>query len=124
MNVDQEEVFNRFVFLAKENYKKLNTREVKSANKIFEILYKECGAKLRSFPDQGERILMRLATHEVPAVRLHASYLLLPINEFTAMSTLSELYKMKIPWVSSSAKTTLDEWKRGTLDVNWFMKVG
>jgi hypothetical protein len=117
-----QDISIEFIRIAIEQEEKLAKGDVKIANKMHDLLYKKYARAIRALPDQGRAILEALADNQNPAVRIHAGYLLLPLNEKLAVLTLADLANANLPGISSASITTLSEWSAGRLDVEWFTK--
>jgi len=76
-------------------------------------------AKIKQFPDRGERFLRSLLDHDNDSVKGWAATYLLPLNQETATPVLEKL--MSAGGLESlSAKMVLKLWRAGTLElVNW-----
>lgn len=79
--------------------------------------------QIRRTADRGHSFLLRLLAHSDENVRLWSAAHLLPLEEKEALAELSRLATGAQSWVvRSSADVTETEWRKGTLDIDWFMK--
>jgi hypothetical protein len=94
------------------------------SNRVHKRLH-DVTRKLRAKSDRGLSALIVLLDHQHPSVRLWAAAHLLPLDENRALKALQEISSNSklYPWqLKTSAKTTIEEWKAGRLDADWFMK--
>jgi hypothetical protein len=96
--------------------------DIKGSNRAFDRLMK-LAATIRTMEDRGESILKMLITSKHEATRSTAAYLLLPVNPVLATDELENLAnRASNVFLLTSARTTLEEWSAGRLDVDWFIK--
>lgn len=78
---------------------------------------------IRKSSDKGRFFLSGLLKHNDENVRLWGASHLLPLEEENALAELRRLSRNATSWiVRSSAEVTEAEWRKGTLDIDWFMK--
>jgi len=117
-----EQLSIEFVDLCILQYEKMNSHLVKEANKAFDKIYR-IASKIRRTPDGGRDFLVKLVNHPHRNVRAHAAYLLFPIDQQLSIKTLKEIERNgEFAWEQINARTCIEEWKAGRLDVDWFLK--
>jgi hypothetical protein len=94
----------------------------KRANSAHDKIIKSIKS-IRGREDKGKSFLLSNLSHSDEGVRLWSASHLLPLDEFKALRELSKLSKSAASFfVRSSADVTEIEWRKGTLDIDWFMK--
>jgi hypothetical protein len=121
-HISGKEMFEQFTTYSVNKTKLQGEGDTKSANRNFDLLMM-LAAKIRRLEDGGSSILNELIVSHHESTRLHAAYLLIPINPDLATDELKKLAKTASDvFILSSARTTLEEWTAGRLDTDWFMK--
>lgn len=118
----EEELIKAFVEHATAHKDLFIEGDVKASNRAHDRLIK-VAVKFRQFPDRGEHMLRELIRSTNESVRGWAAYFMLTIDEKLAIRTMRDIARTT---QSASEKitcdTTLEEWKAGRLDVDWFLK--
>lgn len=79
--------------------------------------------EIRKQNDRGRSFLLEILKHTDENVRLWSASHLLPVEEKAALAELNNLARdANSRVVRSSADVTIAEWKKGTLDIDWFMR--
>ncbi|QIA24371.1 DUF2019 domain-containing protein [Mesorhizobium sp. AA22] len=100
----------------------LEDGNVRGSNAAFDHLIRAI-KKIRNRADRGRSFLLGLQTHSDENVRLWSAAHLLPLEEKIALAELKRLATSAKAWpVQSSAEVTAAEWRKGTLDIDWFMR--
>jgi hypothetical protein len=120
-DLSEQGIIKAFSDIAIAHHQLLLKRKIKAANELFDRNYWDFGRTFRSLPDKGKAALLALTWHEDPAVRAHAAFLLLPLDERQALKVLTDLAGKGLPWISTNAKITVEEWKAGRLDIEGFL---
>ncbi|MFK8252577.1 hypothetical protein [Ancylobacter terrae] len=94
---------------------------VKAANKAFDALYRQARL-MRSLPDRGLEMLLRLVLHPNRRVRTAAAYLMIPLDESRAIAILRAEAGSGPSWERFTAEMIIKEWEAGRLNVDWFMR--
>ena len=100
----------------------LENGDSKSSNAAHDRLIRAI-REIRKQNDRGRLFLLENLKHTEENVRLWSASHLLPLEERAALAELNNLARdANSRVVSSSADVTIAEWKKGTLDIDWFMK--
>jgi hypothetical protein len=102
-----------FVRAAVDQDRYLMLADAKAANRAYHRLMKVLDALMQR-PDRGVSALLDLVDHPEASVRVWAATYLLPQHEETAIRVLESLTSGH-GFVSSDAKTVLQEWRAGRL---------
>ena len=101
---------------------RLEAGDSRGSNAAHDHLIKSIRA-IRNYDDRGKSFLSGLLSHENENVRLWSASHLLPLQEKKALDELQYLTKSAISSiVRSSAEVTSSEWRKGTLNIDWFLK--
>ncbi|MER9226196.1 hypothetical protein NKI72_06990 [Mesorhizobium sp. M0437] len=100
----------------------LEMGDVKGSNAAHDRLIRAI-REIRNRPDLGRSFLLGTLRHTDENVRFWSAGHLLPLEEKMALADLKSLARdAKSSVVSLSADVTATEWRRGTLNIDWFMK--
>lgn len=99
-----------------------NAYDHKKGNKAYDRLMKAAKQVRLTHQDGGEKFFTSLLAHGMPHVVSAAAFNLIPFNPKLARKTYNELAKGPPGEVRLGAEITLEEWKAGRLDPDWFMK--
>jgi hypothetical protein len=78
--------------------------------------------EIRKRKDRGRSFLLDNLTSSYENVRLWCAFHLLPIEPELALSEIDRLAaRAKSSVVGFNAEVTANEWRKGTLDVDWFV---
>ncbi|MER9235090.1 hypothetical protein NKI56_23860 [Mesorhizobium sp. M0622] len=100
----------------------LEMGDVKGSNAAHDRLIRAI-REIRNRTDRGRSFLLGILRHTDENVRLWSAGHLLPLEEKLALAEMKRLSRDAKSWVvSSSADVTATEWRKGTLDIDWFMK--
>ncbi len=94
----------------------------KTSNKAYDKLYVAARKIRLHSADGGEAFFGSLLNHTMPYVSLCAAFNLIPFNPKLAQAIYKRLAKGPAGEVRIAAEMTLNEWKAGRLDPDWFMK--
>jgi hypothetical protein len=99
-----------------------NAYDHKKGNKAFDRLMRAAKQIRLTHHDGGAKFFTSLLSHDKPHVVSAAALNLIPFNPKLARKTYERLAKGSPGEVRLDAEITLEEWKAGRLDTEWFMK--
>jgi hypothetical protein len=118
----EEELTEAFVEHATAHRDLFVDGDVKASNRAHDRLIK-VAVQFRQLPDRGEHMLRELMRCTNESVRGWAAYFMLTIDEKLAIRTMRDIARTT---QSASEKitcdTTIEEWRAGRLEVDWFLK--
>ena len=94
----------------------------KVSNPAFDRVFAAARDIKLTHSDGGQAFFSSLLDHELDQIALTAAFLLVPLIPSRARKALETLRKSDYAEVSFAAKVTLEEWQKGRLDTDWFMK--
>lgn len=100
----------------------LEAGDVEESNEAHDRLI-EAARGICTREDRGHSILTPMLTHADENVRLWSACHLLLLNETVALAELKRLARSATSRiVQSSAEIIVAEWRKGALDVHWFLR--
>jgi hypothetical protein len=118
----EEELFNAFVEHATAHRDSFVEGNIKASNRAHDKLIK-VAVEFRQIPDRGEHMLRELIRSSNESVRGWAAYFMLTLDEKLAVKTMRDIAKTtQSASVKITSETTLEEWRAGRLDVDWFLR--
>lgn len=118
----EEELFRAFVEHATAHRDLFVEGDVKASNRAHDKLIK-VAVQFRQLPDRGEHMLRELIRSTNESVLVWAAYFMLTLDAKLAVKTLRDIAKTtESATIGITCDTTLQEWRAGRLDVDWFLK--
>jgi hypothetical protein len=120
-NHDETSLKKSFVKLSKLHRAYFVSGEIRKSNDIMDKIL-ALGVYIHRLQDSGLSIYRELVSSKYEEVRSHAASFLLGLDSQLAEATLENLAEhANSASISLTAETTLEEWRAGRFDPNWFL---
>ena len=118
MMADEQSLQLDLLRLGARRSEALRVGDVRHANMLYEAMY-DITQQLRRLRDRGEAILKNVIKVADAESKTFAAAALLAVDEAYAIKILNEIASHESGFVSLTAKTTIEEWKAGSIREYW-----